>query len=89
MIVNLNDGYAQEVEISDAPELLKQILWQEVPGCILWGNDFVIWKILAVIVGWWRSTFRDGIVDKYKPIASSVPSASSLRYFSNSMKTNI
>ena len=35
MIVNLNDGYAQEVEISDAPELLKQILWQEVPGCIL------------------------------------------------------
>lgn len=31
----LNQKYDEEVEVGDSPELLKHVLWDEVPKCVL------------------------------------------------------
>lgn len=77
---NLNDGYAEEVEIGDTAELFKQILWQEVQRCVLWGNDFIIGKILTVIFCRRVSILRNGVTNEDKSIWSRVPSCTSSLY---------
>lgn len=75
--LNLNDGYAEEVEISDTAELFKQILWQEVQRRVLGGNNFIIGKILTVIFGRRVGILRNGITNEDKPIRSRVPPCTS------------
>ena len=40
----LNDCYAEEVEVGNTPKLLKEILGDEIPYCVLGRDHSVIHK---------------------------------------------
>ena len=43
----LNDGYAQEVKVGDASELLKEILGYEIPNGVFGGDHTIVDKLLG------------------------------------------
>lgn len=79
----LNNGYAEEVEICDTPELFEQVFWQEVQRCVLGGNNFIITEFLAVVLGRRTCILRHGISDEEKPISRRFPCTLSLLTVNN------